>query len=636
MDNHWVMDYETMINCFVGVFEHYKTDEQKIFIIHELQNDFIDLVKFLEQNKENGEKHISYNGLAFDAQITEYILKNSTKWAKLSGDEVVTEIYKMAQYVIERSNAREWLDFYEYNMSIPQLDVYKLNHWDNAAKRSSLKWIQFSMDWYNLQDMPIKHDEFIHSREDLDIIINYCINDVKSTKEILYKSKDLISLRKDLTNKYKINLYNASEPKISKELFLHFLSKKSGVPKNDIKYSSTNRKEIIVKDILLDYISFNNLVFKELHEKFKEKVIYADQTKGGFKTTVKFHGVKTHFGLGGVHGARPSGVYENNEDMMIMTSDVTSFYPNLAIKNKWSPAHLPKEDFCEQYEWFFNERKLIPKTDIRNYTYKIILNSTYGLSNDKFSFLYDPQFTMQVTINGQLSLMMLYEMIMDGIPGAIPIMQNTDGLETMIPRTYEDKYLEISKKWEEITKLNLEHDKYQKLILADVNSYIAVNTFKEVTKDEFSDLKKNPHNIIKEEDGKYYHAKTKCKGRFEFQDLPLHKNKSNLIFDYCIGVKIKGNWTFKMRWIDEELKEEALQKTIRYYVSNHGSKIYKCNNADGREIQAESGKWLLKLFNVYKKKAWKDYNVNEQYYLKSIYREIENIAGPKLKQLKLF
>ncbi len=199
--------------------------------------------------------------------------------------------------------------------------------------------------------------------------------------------------------------------------------------------------------------------------KFKAVAIDTNETKGGFKYSIQYKGVRTDFGLGGIHGARTSKVYESNEDMVIMTSDVTSFYPNLAIRNNWSPAHLPKKEFCEQYEWFFEERKKISKKDIRNYVYKIILNSTYGLSNDENSFLYDPEFTMRITINGQLTLAMLYEMIAEGIPGSIPLMQNTDGLETMIPREYQDKYYEICTEWEKITNLQLEHDTYSKIIL---------------------------------------------------------------------------------------------------------------------------------------------------------------------------
>tara|TARA_R110002074_G_scaffold305818_4_gene476922 strand:- start:1983 stop:3971 length:1989 start_codon:yes stop_codon:yes gene_type:complete len=661
--NHWVMDYETMINFFCGVFQHYKTKETKIFIIHDLKNDFDEFTKFLTQNVIDKERHISYNGLAFDAQITEYILDKQFEWKSLKPSELAFEIYKCAQHVIDKSNSRDFLDYYEYNMQIPQLDVYKLNHWDNAAKRSSLKWIQFSMDWHNLKDMPIKHDTYIHTQEEVDIIVNYCINDVESTKKIFWKSTKDITLRKNLTDTYKLNLYSASETKISKELFLHFLSKKTKIKKQDIKYSSTIRNEIIVKDILLPYLKFNNPIFENLLNQFKDKIVYPENTKGGFKASISYQGMKTDFGLGGVHGANKSGIYEQNDDMIIMSSDVTSFYPNLAIRNKWAPAHLPKEEFCEQYEWFFNERKKIPKSDPTNYTYKIILNSTYGLSNDKFSFLYDPQFTMQITINGQLSLMMLYEMIMENIPGSIPIMQNTDGIETMIPKNKKDDYLKICKEWEEITSLNLEHDQYQKIVLADVNSYIAVNAYKEVEKEQYFKLKKEKdYELFKIENGKYYHAGVKCKGRFVFNDLPLHKNKSNLIsikalfhyfihnispekyisenkniFDYCLGVKIKGNWSFKSRSVVKgNYEEESLQKTIRYFISNQGSKLVKVNNSDGREIQPQSGKWLITIFNEYKNKKWEDYNINNDYYLNAIYKEIENVAGPKLKQLKLF
>lgn len=74
------------------------------------------------------------------------------------------------------------------------------------------------------------------------------------------------------------------------------------------------------------------------------------------------------------------------------------------------------------------------------------------------------------TINGQLSLMMLYESIVENIPGAIPIMQNTDGFETMIPRKHIDKYYELCKEWETMTQLVLEHDQYQKMIVPDVSN----------------------------------------------------------------------------------------------------------------------------------------------------------------------
>jgi len=632
--NHWVMDYETLVNCFVGVFKHYKTEETKVFAICKQRNDFSKFLEFLKENTENKEWHISYNGLAFDAQITHYIIKHYKEWDLMEGEDIAGEIYSYAQQCIEKAHNHEFQEFPEWHMCIKQIDVFKLNHWDNMAKRSSLKWIEYTMDWDNILDMPIHHDTEINTQDQLDLVIEYCINDVEATKEVFNRCKPLIALRKNLTERYDINLFSASEPRISKEIFAYYLSKELDMPRHEVKKLRTFRNVIKVKDLILDYIKFETSEFKNLLERFKTVEINPNYTKGGFKSSVIYQGVKTDFGLGGAHGATKPGVYESDTDKVIMSSDVTSFYPNLAIVNKYAPAHIPKEKFCELYQWFFDERKKIPKSDPMNYVYKIILNSTYGLSNDKNSFLYDPQFTMFITVNGQLTLMMLYEMIMTRIPDAVALMQNTDGVETIIPREYIDTYMEVCKEWEQITGLNLEHDQYSKLVLADVNNYIAVDT----------------------------NGKAKCKGRFEFEGLALHKNKSKLIIpkalyayfvdgtlpeftikhnrnilDYCIGAKSKGAWRQHAIYVDKGVaKQDELQKINRYYISNKGCKIVKINKNDKREIQLESGQWVQTVMNKIENKKWSDYDINEKYYLNAIEKEINNIIGVKNNQLLLF
>ena len=658
------MDYETLINCFVAVFQHYKTEETKVFVVHKLRNDYLELLNFINSNATNKEWHISYNGLNFDSQITEFLIKEGHDLINIDPERIAYSLYLQAQETISRSNNEEFPKYSEKYLSVPQIDVFRLNHWDNKAKRSSLKWIQFSMDWHNIQEMPIHHSTMINTEDEIDTVISYCVNDVESTKAILNLSKEQIALRKSLTNEYNINLYSASEPRISKELFLYFLSKKTGIKPYELKQLRTNREQIIVKDIILPYIKFKRKEFNSLLEKFNTLTIDTQETKGGFKYSVTHKGVRTDYGLGGLHGAKRAGIYEAKEGMIIMTSDVTSFYPNLAIRNGWAPAHIPQKEFCEQYEWFFEERKKIPKKDPKNYVFKIILNSTYGLSNDANSFLYDPEFTMRITINGQLSLTMLYEMLSEGIPGSIPLMQNTDGLEMMIPASYRDKYLEICGEWEKLTNLQLEHDQYQKMILADVNNYIAVFKSKEVTKEEYDSLKiKFPHHVFKEVEGRYLYAPTKCKGRFEFTELALHKNKSFLIIpkaiyhyfvhdvipekflsanrnilDYCGGIKAKGDWKFiETCFVKGKREDTVLQKIVRYYISNKGCKIVKRNVTDAREIQIESGRWMQTAMNVFQQKNWSEYDVNDDYYIDNIYKEIENISKTKEKsQLSLF
>jgi hypothetical protein len=222
-------------------------------------------------------------------------------------------------------------------------------------------------------------------------------------------------------------------------------------------------------------------------------------------------------------------------------------------------------------------------------------------------------------------------MLAERIPDCTPLMQNTDGLEMMIPVQYKDLYMEICSEWEQMTKLQLEHDEYSKLIIRDVNNYIAV----------------------------YKNGKTKCKGFFEYKDLALHKNKSFLVipkaiyayfvdgvkpedylktnknlYDYCGAVKAKGAWNFKLTEIVQNDKDESvikdtkLQKLNRYYISKTGHKIIKYN-PDGREIQTEAGKWRQTLCNNMGTidSDINNLDINYEYYLERIYKEIETISS---------
>ena len=249
---------------------------------------------------------------------------------------------------------------------------------------------------------------------------------------------------------------------------------------------------------------------------------------------------------------------------------------------------------------------------------------------------------IKCTVNGQLQLSMLYEMIATRIPSAQPLMQNTDGLEFLLDEQYEELFFEICKEWEVMTNLQLETVKYDKMIIGDVNNYIAV----------------------------YDTGDVKCKGRFEYKDLPFHKNKSFLIvpkalyayfingvdpvdflkanrniFDYCAGAKLKGEWYFIERRIENGVYEQnKLQRLIRYFMSNKGTKLIKCH-PDGREMQLESTKIQQTIFNRVENKPWEDYHVNDAYYLDKIYDEIHKIerlstvlpsSGSYGQQLELF
>ena len=645
MRTHWVMDLETMKNLFVGVFQDYKTSTTKTFIVHPptKRNDIRELITFLKRNIELSEWHVSFNGLSFDSQIIQDIIQNEKYFLKCTTEDLVSHLYDIAQDTISKSRDREFSKYPEWKLSIQQLDVFKINHWDNANKRTSLKWAQFSMDWLKLQDMPIHHTTKVYTQEEVDQVVNYCINDVESTKKIMVLSKPLIDVRIKIKSKYGLNCYNYSNTKLGSELLLMLYCEATGKEKKDVRESRTYRYGVQISDILFPYIKFETAPFQTFFEKLKPKVIH--DTKNDFKYQLRFKGYEFFYGAGGIHQCISPGIYLADDEYIIKDLDVASLYPSIACVNEMYPAHLGKEFFQVYKEDIVDVRlgeKAKPK-DQRDMAiiegFKEAANASYGNSNSEYSWLFDTAYTLQTTINGQLLLSMLVEKLLIQIPGSVLLQTNTDGATFKFKKEYLPIYEQICKKWEELTKLTLEYADYKAMYIWDVNNYISV----------------------------YTDDKAKCKGRFEWEDLEkhkyshLHKNKSNLIvakaifnyfvngidpetylksstniFDYCSGVKIKGAWHFvEHKIVKGEYTTTDLQHTLRYYISNNGSKILKVNNSDGRKIQVEAGKWLQTLYIDHEEKDISEYNINYDYYLQKINKEIESLER-NTQQLKLF
>lgn len=69
-------------------------------------------------------------------------------------------------------------------------------------------------------------------------------------------------------------------------------------------------------------------------------------------------------------------------------------------------------------------------------------------------------------------LLMLAEMLTEA--GCQVKSANTDGLTCIVPKANEQLYYDTCKKWEEITSMVLEYQKYSKVVRLAVNDYIAV------------------------------------------------------------------------------------------------------------------------------------------------------------------
>lgn len=644
-----IYDIETLKNLFTVCFLDFETNSKKEFVLFDDRSKLKELVLFLKRLERHGYILVGFNSLNFDSQIIEFILANHKDWLDWDVDikDIVSEIYGKAQEIINLPEEDKWRNLIpEWKLTIPQIDLFKQKHYDGMAKMgTSLKWVQFTMRYHTVEEMPIEHDETI-SKKEIPLVLSYNWNDVISTAEFFKKIKFETDLRYNLSEKYNLSLLNASEPRLAKMIFGKFLCDDMNITMKELRDMKTYRNSINLKDVIFPYVNFETPELQAVLDKIKETKLQGD--KNSFKLNFNYGGISTDVGLGGIHACCSPGVYEASEKIIIEDIDVVSFYPNLAIENDTKPQHLGKS-FSKIYKNIFKERQKIPKSDPTNYVYKIILNSTYGLSKEVNSYLYDPFFTYSITINGQLSLLMLVEMLVKAIPDLKIYQENTDGVTIGYHPDYKLVVADCCRKWKELTKLELEHAFYSKMIIRDVNNYIGIK----------KGFEWNTYQKYVNEGKRKKYEYVKHKGAFELE-LDFHKNPSFQIiplaaeayflggidykefiknhrdmYDFCGAVKAKKNFKLNL-YLTEGNTIERQQKVTRYYISTTGGRLVK-DFTDGRKtarIAVVAGFNVTPLNKIEKTDALNYDNINYAYYIKETEKLINSVEN-NVKQLKL-
>jgi len=637
----YIYDLETYPNCFTcSVIKEDGTEEQ-MFECSTRKNEIAKLYDFLDTLHNNGDRMVGFNNVGFDYPILHGLLQVREKAPTVSGKAVATKAYKLAQEQINNQDtfAKTIKVSDEY---VRQVDLYKINHFDNKARATSLKMLEFNMRSNTIEDLPFAVGKELSSDE-MDKLLTYNMHDVKQTLEFYKHSLPSIKFRQDLTLKYGKDFTNHNDTKIGKDYFIMELERL--MPQSCYKYrngkrilNQTVRSSIKIKDCLFDYYDFERPEFVAVLDWFAKQKI--TETKGVFseipehmlgdvakyaqmytkqkkfasapneEDLVEFYKEQSlgwierkelkakrkgetvysywkcwreadnlnvivddfrfDFGTGGIHGSIESTIVESNDHFVIIDADVSSMYPNIAIANRVYPEHL-SEKFCDIYEDVYNQRKSYAKGTAENAMLKLALNGVYGDSNNQYSPFYDPKYTMTITINGQLSLCLLAEKLLK-IRGLTLIQVNTDGITVKLPRKYLNWYNSICKQWQEQVGLELEFAEYSRMLIKDVNNYLAV----------------------------YTNGKVKRKGVYQYEGLGWHQDQGALIvpkaaeaymlhgkdietfiqehltkdvFDFMLRTKVPRN--SKLVLIDNEGNEVVQQNICRYYASTNGGKLVK-------------------------------------------------------------
>ena len=106
-------------------------------------------------------------------------------------------------------------------------------------------------------------------------------------------------------------------------------------------------------------------------------------------------------------------------------------------------------------------------------------NSTYGITIDQYSAMYDPRTGREICIFGQLLMTDLIDKLEKQLGDrCVPIQYNTDGIiMKLLDKNDYDEYLEVCNKWSERTRLNLEHDLIKKIYISIVIIKLTILTY---------------------------------------------------------------------------------------------------------------------------------------------------------------
>jgi hypothetical protein len=567
-------DIETYPNIFTFSSKNSETGERHRFEISWRVNQVAELMQFLMQLRANGDRMVGFNNQAFDYPVLHFIIENHQSIT-------VADIYHKANQIINTHwNNRFAHVIWDDQQHIPQIDLLKVHHFDNTARLTSLKVLEFNMRSQNIEDLPFPPGTLLNWTE-CDELIVYNDHDVDETEKFYFESVNKIKFREELSVKYDRNFLNHNDGKIGKDYTIMEMERM--MPGSCYDYSSGSRKprqtardQVVVRDIIFPYVQFDHPEFQRILNWFEAQVI-TDTKKAFGEVNCSIRGFQFDFGTGGIHGSVSSQIVESDEEYMIEDWDVASYYPNLGIRNKLFPHHL-SENFCNIYEDVFNQRKGYKKGTAENLMLKLALNSVYGDSNSKYSPFYDPQYTMSITINGQLLLCMLAEKLMSHAQVEM-IQINTDGMTIRYHRSLKEWVHSLADWWMQVTNLELEHVEYNRMFIRDVNNYI----------------------------GEYPDGKLKRKGAYcheraaenpSTQEIEWHKKHSALVIpkaaeaalvrgedirtfvenhsdihDFMMLAKV--NRTDKLFIEDYHGVETEIQKTSRFYVSVMGYDLIK-------------------------------------------------------------
>ena len=283
---YYVYDIETYPNIFTIAFENplKPEDGKRVFEISDRINDVRLIFKTLRWMERENVILVGYNNLAFDYPVIHYLLTELD--SNFEGEYLAKKLHEKANLLIKAFGDQAFRNIIWYNdQLIRQCDLYKIHHFDNKAKMTSLKMLEFNMRADNIKDLPFPPNTVL-SHEEMDVLKYYNQHDTAMTTDFFKHSIAEIAFREKLSDQYNKYMLCDNDMKIGKNYFIMELEKRLG---KHICYEyiegertprQTIRESIDIGALILPCIKFNSPTFNTVKSWLEKQVIY--ETKGVF------------------------------------------------------------------------------------------------------------------------------------------------------------------------------------------------------------------------------------------------------------------------------------------------------------------------------------------------------------------
>ena len=624
----YVYDIEVFPNIFHCTAKNTEAGEYYKFEISSRKVQVQELVDFFwtirEQSSNTDKIFAGYNNIHYDNPIINYIISYHQVMKNKSYLQICDSIFNLSQIITNSEDTEKWKEW-KYQRRFETLDILTMLY--SQKLRTGLKSMQVTMQYPNVLEFDGDFKEFL-SEDRMDEMIEYNINDVDSTVELLNVSKRDIELRINIEDEYKVNVLNKDGVNAGMEILANKYMEKTGLSWNDIKDLRSPADYISLEKVILPFIEYRDPVLKEVLADMKRQIV--SPGRKGYENKFVFRGLRYSVGVGGIHSKNDPEIIIPKEDEMLIDIDVASLYPSMIIEYSFFPKHLGIE-FLEVYRQIKDERIEAKHNGnkVKNETLKLALNGLSGNLQNEHSWCYSPFTVMQIRINGQLLLLMLAEKLTD--LGCRIVQANTDGLFVLLKRKIYDEFKQVCKEWEQQTKLVLEEERFEAMYQYAIGDYMAL---KEGYKDNPNDnlITKKGIFITDIKLGKGLSPKIIPEAliRYFADGIPVRDTIYNCkdIRRFLMSEKTGRQWNV-------EYMDKPQQRTNRFYASTNGGYLYKWKLKDigTKEYQnmlADSGVTIL---NKFDDKPIEERKINYRYYLRETLKIIEELEP---RQLALF